>query len=110
MGVALIVLEDARRFIGLGNRNAISRIICSGKQANNNVRVDAKGFPAASIASAIAYTLRASSRATSTGASPGSMIATHRPTVYVAGTVDDMEKAKDVLMKIEEASPRHHAK
>ncbi len=41
--------------------------------------------------------------------SPGSMIAIHRPS-YAAGTVIDMEKAKDVLMKIEEGITPIYAK
>ena len=62
---------------------------------NGNVTVRVDGL-AASIASVIAMA------GDKIVMSPGSMIMIHRPSVYAAGTVDDMEKAKDVLMKIEE--------
>lgn len=62
---------------------------------NGNVTVRVDGL-AASIASVIAMS------GDKIIMSPGSMIMIHRPSVYAAGTVDDMEKAKDVLLKIEE--------
>lgn len=62
---------------------------------NGNVTVRVDGL-AASIASVIAMA------GDKIIMSPGSMIMIHRPSVYAAGTVDDMEKAKDVLLKIEE--------
>lgn len=70
---------------------------------NGNVTVRVDGL-AASIASVIAMA------GDKIIMSPGSMIMIHRPSVYAAGTVDDMEKAKDVLMKIEEGITPIYAK
>lgn len=70
---------------------------------NGNVTVRVDGL-AASIASVIAMS------GDKIIMSPGSMIMIHRPSVYAAGTVDDMEKAKDVLMKIEEGITPIYAK
>lgn len=70
---------------------------------NGNVTVRVDGL-AASIASVIAMA------GDKIVMSPGSMIMIHRPSVYAAGTVDDMEKAKDVLMKIEEGITPIYAK
>lgn len=70
---------------------------------NGNVTVRVDGL-AASIASVIAMA------GDKIIMSPGSMIMIHRPSVYAAGTVDDMEKAKDVLLKIEEGITPIYAK
>ena len=70
---------------------------------NGNVTVRVDGL-AASIASVIAMA------GDKIIMSPGSMIMIHRPSVYAAGTVDDMEKAKDVLTKIEEGITPIYAK
>lgn len=70
---------------------------------NGNVTVRVDGL-AASIASVIAMA------GDKIIMSPGSMIMIHRPSVYAVGTVDDMEKAKDVLMKIEEGITPIYAK
>lgn len=70
---------------------------------NGNVTVRVDGL-AASIASVIAMA------GDKIIMSPGSMIMIHRPSVYAAGTVDDMEKAKDVLVKIEEGITPIYAK
>ena len=70
---------------------------------NGNVTVRVDGL-AASIASVIAMA------GDKIIMSPGSMIMIHRPSVYAAGTVDDMERAKDVLMKIEEGITPIYAK
>lgn len=70
---------------------------------NGNVTVRVDGL-AASIASVIAMA------GDKIIMSPGSMIMIHRPSVYATGTVDDMEKAKDVLMKIEEGITPIYAK
>lgn len=70
---------------------------------NGNVTVRVDGL-AASIASVIAMA------GDKIIMSPGSMIMIHRPSVYAAGTVDDMEKARDVLLKIEEGITPIYAK
>ena len=70
---------------------------------NGNVTVRVDGL-AASIASVIAMA------GDKIVMSPGSMIMIHRPSVCAMGTVDDMEKAKDVLMKIEEGITPIYAK
>lgn len=70
---------------------------------NGNVTVRVDGL-AASIASVIAMA------GDKIIMSPGSMIMIHRPSVCAMGTVDDMEKAKDVLMKIEEGITPIYAK
>lgn len=70
---------------------------------NGNITVRVDGL-AASIASVIAMA------GDKIIMSPGSMIMIHRPSVYAAGTVDDMEKAKDVLLKIEEGITPIYAK
>lgn len=70
---------------------------------NGNVTVRVDGL-AASIASVIAMA------GDKIIMSPGSMIMVHRPSVYAAGTVDDMEKARDVLLKIEEGITPIYAK
>ena len=70
---------------------------------NGNVTVRVDGL-AASIASVIAMA------GDKIIMSPGSMIMIHRPSVCAMGTVDDMEKAKDVLTKIEEGITPIYAK
>ena len=70
---------------------------------NGNVTVRVDGL-AASIASVIAMA------GDKIVMSPGSMIMIHRPSVCAMGTVDDMEKAKDVLTKIEEGITPIYAK
>lgn len=70
---------------------------------NGNVTVRVDGL-AASIASVIAMA------GDKIIMSPGSMIMVHRPSVCAMGTVDDMEKAKDVLTKIEEGITPIYAK
>nr|DAN71539.1 MAG TPA: major capsid protein [Caudoviricetes sp.] len=70
---------------------------------NGNVTVRVDGL-AASIASVIAMS------GDKIIMSPGSMIMIHRPSVCAMGTVDDMEKAKDVLTKIEEGITPIYAK
>nr|DAN25204.1 MAG TPA: major capsid protein [Caudoviricetes sp.] len=83
-------------FAGLAIYNALVN-----HSGNVTVRVDGL---AASIASVIAMA------GDKIIMSPGSMIMIHRPSVCAMGTVDDMEKAKDVLTKIEEGITPIYAK
>ena len=76
-------------FAGLEIYNALREL-----DAEVTVRVDGL---AASIASIIAMA------GDKIIMSPGSLMMIHRPSVFAAGNVDDLDKAKQVLLKIEES-------
>lgn len=76
-------------FAGLEMYNALREL-----DAKVTVRVDGL---AASIASIIAMA------GDTIIMSPGSLMMIHRPSVFAGGNVDDLDKAKEVLLKIEES-------
>lgn len=76
-------------FAGLAMYNALREL-----DATVTIRVDGL---AASIASIIAMA------GDKVIMSPGSLMMIHRPSVFAAGDVDDLDKAKQVLQKIEES-------
>jgi len=76
-------------FAGLAMYNALREL-----DAQVTIRVDGL---AASIASIIAMA------GDKVIMSPGSMMMIHRPSVFAGGNVDDLDKAKEVLLKIEES-------
>jgi ATP-dependent Clp protease, protease subunit len=76
-------------FAGLSIYNALREL-----DAEVTIRVDGL---AASIASIIAMA------GDKVIMSPGSLMMIHRPSVFAAGNVDDLDKAKDLLLKIEES-------
>lgn len=76
-------------FAGISIYNALREL-----DAEVTIRVDGL---AASIASIIAMA------GDKVIMSPGSMMMIHRPSVFAAGNVDDLEKAKEVLLTIEES-------
>lgn len=76
-------------FAGLEMYNALREL-----DAEVTIRVDGL---AASIASIIAMA------GNKIIMSPGALMMVHRPSVYAGGNVDDLDKAKQVLLKIEES-------
>jgi ATP-dependent Clp endopeptidase proteolytic subunit ClpP len=76
-------------FAGLSIYNALREL-----DAEVIIRVDGL---AASIASIIAMA------GNKVIMSPGSLMMIHRPSVFAAGNVDDLDKARDLLLKIEES-------
>lgn len=76
-------------FAGLAMYNALREL-----DAKVTIRVDGL---AASIASIIAMA------GDTIIMSPGSLMMIHRPSVFAGGNVDDLDKAKEVLLKIEES-------
>lgn len=76
-------------FAGLEMYNALREL-----DAKVTIRVDGL---AASIASIIAMA------GDTIIMSPGSLMMIHRPSVFAGGNVDDLDKAKEVLLKIEES-------